>query len=258
LLEAHGIDFYYGEKQVLFDLSLHLNKGETLGIIGPNGSGKSTLLQILSGATAPSSGHVQFLNKPISSYSNKELATQIAVLTQDPLPPISFTVREVVEMGRFPHQNWFGSEGREVASIVDPVLASVEIGHLLDRPLTALSGGERQRVAIAKAMVQQPSLLLLDEPTTFLDIGYQVQLLKLVKEWQKHCQLSVIMVLHDLNLSAHVCDRLFLMNEGRKVVEGTPEQVLSSETIDSVYGVRTTIAPHPSKSIPQVWVDFEV
>lgn len=257
MLEANRVNYFYGEKQVLFELSLQLYKGETLGIIGPNGSGKSTLLQLLSGAVTPISGSVQLMDKPIASYSRKEVAQRVAVLTQESLPAISFTVREVVQMGRFPHQNWFGTDERDVEPIIEPIISSVEIGHLLDRPLTALSGGERQRVAIAKAMVQQPSVFLLDEPTTFLDIGYQVQLLKLVKEWQKHCQLSVIMVLHDLNLSAHACDRLILMNEGRKVAEGTPEEVLSSETIDSVYGVRTTIARHPSKPIPQVWVDFE-
>jgi iron complex transport system ATP-binding protein len=256
MLETTGINYHYGEKQVLYDLSLHLRKGEIVGIIGPNGSGKSTLLNVFSGVVPPSSGKVSFLGKPMESYSRKSIARRMAVLMQEPLPPISFTVKEVLQMGRFPHQNWLGTDGADLETLMPPIIAATGVEHLLERPLTALSGGERQRVAIAKAMVQQPVLLLLDEPTTFLDIGYQVQTLKLIKEWQQQCGLGVVMVLHDLNLAAHVCDRLLLLHEGRKVAEGTADQVLTSAIIDEVYKVETTVVRHPHKPLPQIWVEI--
>lgn len=256
VLEASSVHFSYGKRTVLQDISFQLSKGETLGIIGPNGSGKSTLLKLLSGVVPPASGKIRWMDKPLESFTRKKLAQHIAVLTQEPLPDIAFTVKEVLEMGRFPHRNRWGEDSADfdLDRFIAPIIKATGIEGFLHRPLTALSGGERQRVAMAKAMVQQPSLLMLDEPTTFLDIGYQVQTLRMVKEWQRESQLSVLIVLHDLNLAAHVCDRLLLLNDGRIAAEGTPSEVLKSQTIDPIYHVHTEITPHPVNSKPQIWV----
>lgn len=256
MLEASRVSFQYKDQPTLADVSLRLHKGETLGIIGPNGSGKSTLLKLLSGIIKPHTGSVTFSNRPIDSLPARLLARRMAVLTQEPLPVIPFTVREIIEMGRYPHRNWFGVEQGDMDALIDSVAESVGIRDMLDRHLSDLSGGERQRVAIAKVMVQQPEVLLLDEPTTFLDIGFQVQTLKWIKNWQRRSNLSVIMVLHDLNMAAMVCDRLILLHQGRIFKEGTPDVVITSETINQVYDVKSMITPHPEHSLPQIWVDL--
>jgi iron complex transport system ATP-binding protein len=255
MLEAVSLNYSYGRAQVLHDVSFTIEKGETLGIIGPNGSGKSTLLRLLSGITVPASGDILLLGKPLSAYPRKKLAQAMAVLTQEPLPSIDLTVSEVVRMGRFPFQNWLGGDADDVTGILAEVIEAAGIGSILNRPLSTLSGGERQRVAIAKAMVQQPQILLLDEPTTFLDIASQVQMLAIIKKWQIECGLSVVLVLHDLNLAAHVCDRLLLLHKGRKIAEGAVGDVLTRENIYQVFGVKATVAPHPNTGLPQVWID---
>ena len=155
------------------------------GVVGPNGSGKSTLLQLIAGTEALSEGQISMDGRDIGSYSRKELSRMIAVLQQDGLPAIAYPVRDVVEMGRYPYQNWLGRESAEGTRVVDRVLDELGLAELADRPLDSLSGGQRQRVALAKVMAQEPRLLLLDELTTFLDIKYQLQFMELLAAWQK-------------------------------------------------------------------------
>jgi iron complex transport system ATP-binding protein len=258
MLEARHVSFSYGEKQVLRDVNLILRDGEMLGVIGPNGSGKSSLVKVLTGVLRPEQGEVYLDGCSIWAYKRKELARRVAVLTQDPLPPVDFSVRAVVEMGRYPHQSWWGTEeGEGWEELLASVCEATGIYPLLDRPLSSLSGGERQRVAIAKAMVQQPRYLFLDEPTTFLDIGFQVQTLQLVRKWQKQSGLSVLIVLHDLNMAAQLCDRILLLHRGEIVASGSPWDVIQPEYLRQTYGVEAIVTAHPHMDRPQLWVKME-
>lgn len=242
----------YDQITALHDVSMSVQHGEFFGIIGPNGSGKSTLLQAISGVEPLTSGQLRLDGKPIGSYSRKSLAQWVAVLQQETLPPVRFTVREVVEMGRYPFQNWLGDEKTDQSTLIDDIMTKLHLLPLADRYIGQLSGGELQRVALGKVMAQQPTLLMLDEPTTYLDIGYQMQLMDAVLSWQAASKLTVVAVLHDLNIAAQYCDRLMLMSRGRIVKVGTPEQVIESELIHKVYGTEPIVLPHPVTHRPQI------
>jgi iron complex transport system ATP-binding protein len=242
----------FDRQLILKEVGFSVERGEMFGIIGPNGSGKSTLLKLLSGVEAVNSGAVELDGRKVSSYARKELAQWVAVLQQDALPPIGFTVREVVEMGRFPFQNWLGDETEDQMQLIEGIMEKLNLVHLAERTLENLSGGERQRVALAKVMAQQPKLLLLDEPTTFLDIGYQVQMMDAVRRWQAEEDLTVVAVLHDLNLAAQYCDRLLVLHGGTVAQVGTPQEVIRRELIADVYGTVPIITEHPVSGIPQI------
>ncbi|WP_225442786.1 heme ABC transporter ATP-binding protein [Paenibacillus lycopersici] len=252
MIEARAVSVVIGGRTILNDLHFMIEKGETVGIIGPNGVGKSTLLRLLSGTDRPSSGEVLLAGRRASDYKRKELAKRVAVLQQGGLAAVGFTVREAVRMGRFPYQNWLGEESFEGERIVERALADMGLMALQHRRIDGLSGGERQRVALAKVMAQEPELLLLDEPTTYLDIGYQVQLLDSVKRWQKERGLTVVAVLHDLNLAAHYCDRLLVLHQGAVDADGPPRELVSPELIRRVFGADAIVLPHPETGVPQL------
>lgn len=237
---------------VLDTVSYSFEADRFYGMIGPNGAGKTTLLHLLSGTDSPDRGEVLLEDKPISDVPRKTLARRLAVLQQGGLPPVGFTVREVVAMGRYPHQNWLGGEETDPDSIIDEALDTMDLRHLQKRRLHQLSGGERQRAALAKLMAQQPEILLLDEPTTYLDIGYQVSLLDTVRAWQREKGLLVIAVLHDLNLAALYCDELLALHNGKIAASGTPEDVLQPSVIEEMYGTQTTAVKHPVTGAPQL------
>lgn len=254
IIHAERLCKRYGDKTVLSNVSLSVQPGEWLGIIGPNGSGKSTLLSLVSGADTASAGRVRIQGRAVASYKRKALSRLMAVLQQEALPPLSFTVREIVEMGRFPYQSWFGSEGEDSGPFIDNIMERLQLTPLADRPLDRLSGGQRQRAALAKLMAQSPSIVLLDEPTTYLDIHYQVQFMDVVRDWQQDCGLTVVSVLHDLNLASLYCDRLVVMQEGQLIAEGTPDELISAELLERIFATRTTIVPHPETGRPQVLI----
>jgi iron complex transport system ATP-binding protein len=239
-------------RPVLDNITFDLEPGRIHGIIGPNGVGKSTLLQLLSGVMKPSSGEVSFDGARMSGYSRKALAKRLAVLQQGGLPPAGFTVRQVIEMGRFPYQNWFGDEREDHSALIDFALESMGLSALANRSLDQLSGGERQRVALAKVMVQEPEVILLDEPTTYLDIGYQVQLLDTVRQWQLDRGLTVVAVLHDLNLASLYCDQIIVLHQGGVAARGTPREVLTEALIREVYQTEASIVIHPITGTPQI------
>jgi iron complex transport system ATP-binding protein len=242
----------FGAERILHGIDFRVDKGAFFGIIGPNGSGKSTLLQTISGVLAVSEGQVWLEGKEVSTYSNKALARWLTVLQQDALPPVRFTVREVVEMGRYPFQGWFGDEKENSGALIDAIMEKLKISEFSDKLVEQLSGGERQRVALAKSMAQQPRLLLLDEPTTFLDIGYQIQMMDYIRGWQQEADLTIIAVLHDLNLAAQYCDQLLVLHEGEVWGIGSPQDILNSELISQVYGTKPIIMPHPVSGVPQI------
>jgi iron complex transport system ATP-binding protein len=252
MLQIQGVSKKYGGNTVLEHIEFSVRKGEFFAILGPNGSGKSTLLKLISGAEKPDAGQLKLEGKPLSVYSPKQLSRMLAVLLQESLPAVDFTAREVVEMGRYPYQNWLGEENGDAGALVDEILEELGLKHLQNRSLRYLSGGERQRVALGKVMAQQPRLLLLDEPTTYLDIGYQIQMMDLVMEWRRQTGLTVVAVLHDLNLASIYCDRLLLLSGGKIRAIGTPEEVIRSDLIQHVYGTRPIVVEHPVHHLPQI------
>lgn len=257
VLQTDAISKQYGEKLILEDVSFSINEGEVFGIIGPNGSGKSTLLKQLSGVEKPSKGHIHLAGKDIESYSRKDIAKWVAVLQQEALPTIGFTVKEVIEMGRFPFQNWLGEDKVDVEALIDSILEKMNLTTLSDRKLEQLSGGERQRVALAKTMAQSPTLLILDEPTTYLDIGHQIHLMDRIQHWKMEDDMTVIAVLHDLNLAALYCDRILLLHDGKVVASGTPHDIIQEKLIEEVYGVQPIIISHPENGLPQILLESE-
>ncbi|WP_025682388.1 ABC transporter ATP-binding protein [Paenibacillus maysiensis] len=257
-LEIASLTRDFGEFHALKNISWSVDEGDWWGIIGPNGSGKSTLLHLLSGVDHATSGNVLVYGKKISSYGRKELSRLVAVLQQEGLPPVGYTVREVVEMGRFPHQDWFGREkvdkekGIDPGIIADRVLERLDLTNLADRSLDRLSGGQRQRVALAKVMVQEPQILLLDEPTTYLDLRYQLEFMELLAEWRRETGVTIISVLHDLNLTAQFCDDLLVLKDGMVEGLGASSELLTEERIRHVYGVEPVMLPHPDSGVPQL------
>ncbi|MGG4221326.1 ABC transporter ATP-binding protein [Paenibacillus jamilae] len=252
-LEVAGLTRAYGEFQVLKNISWNVDEGAWWGIIGPNGSGKSTLLHLLSGVDQPTAGSVRIYGQRIGSYSRKELSRLVAVLQQEGLPSVRYTVREIIEMGRFPHQDWLGREkGVDVEAITDRVLARLSLTSLADRTLDRLSGGQRQRVALAKVMVQEPQILLLDEPTTYLDLRYQLEFMELLAEWRQETGVTIIAVLHDLNLAAQFCDNLLVLKDGIVEGLGASSDLLTEDRIRRVYGVEPVMLPHPDSGVPQL------
>ncbi|GAB7056973.1 MULTISPECIES: ABC transporter ATP-binding protein [unclassified Paenibacillus] len=251
-VDVEEVSKAFGAREVLRGVRFRVKPGEWFGILGPNGSGKSTLLHLITGLEPATAGNVRLDGKPVASCSRKALARQIAVLEQDALPPLGFTVQEVIEMGRYPYQNWLGDETADAAALVERIIAWLKLDSLRERTIDHLSGGERQRVALGKAMAQEPKLLLLDEPTTFLDIGYQVEMMDMVRKWQQEWGMTVISVLHDLNLAAQYCDRLLLLHEGATAGIGTAEEVLRADLLEQVYGTRPHILAHPDSGVPQI------
>jgi len=252
MIHLQSLSFHYGQRQIINGINYTFESNTFYGIIGANGVGKSTLLQMISGIRKPSSGKVLLEGSPILELPRKKLAQKIAVLQQGGLPTLGFTVREVVAMGRYPYQNWLGSEMSDHTHLVDEAIEATGLTHLAHRKLDQLSGGERQRAALAKVFVQQPDIILLDEPTTYLDIGYQQMIMELVKGWQSKRKLLAIAVMHDLNLAALYCDQLIALKDGAIIAEGDVHSVFSSEHITALYEADTVIIEHPQYDIPQL------
>jgi iron complex transport system ATP-binding protein len=230
-----GVSFSYGSIEAIRDLSLSILQGEIFGLLGPNGSGKSTLLRLLSGVLSPDRGQVRFAGQGLTTYRREELARQIAVVPQDTHLELPFSVLEVVLMGRFPYHRRFGFESREDLAHAYRAMDLTEVKEFASRGIHELSGGERQRVMLARALAQTPRLLLLDEPTAFLDIKHQVEVYDLVKVLSQREGLSIVSILHDLNLASLYCDRLALLKLGQVHCVGTPEEVLTYSNVKAVY-----------------------
>jgi len=252
MLSVEGLTKRYGEQVVLNNIRFHVEKGTFVGLLGPNGCGKSTLIRLLAGIERPDAGQVLLKGRPVADYARKELARNVAVVAQEGLPPLPYSVYDVVMMGRFAYQKWLQGPSLADEALVEQILQQTGLTHLRHKPLAQLSGGERQRVAIAQAMAQQPRLLLLDEPTTYLDIGHQLALLNLIRQWQRDCGLTVVAVMHDLNLAALYSERLVLMQQGCIRCMGELHDVMTEPLIREVYGTTPIILSHPRRGVPQV------
>ena len=260
MLRAAGVSFSYGRARkardaadrdhrddaVLNDVFLNVERGELVGILGPNGSGKTTLLKLLGGLYRPSSGSVTLDDRPVSEWSQREIARRIAFVPQETHAPFDFTVLDIVLMGRFPHLGAFALEGPEDLAIARRALAATGTLPFEGRAFSTLSGGEKQRVVIASALAQSTQLLLLDEPTASLDIGHQIEVQMLLQRLNADQGVTMLLSTHDLNLAAALCRRLVLLKEGQVLASGPTEEVLTPAAVRALYNVEADIARHPA------------
>lgn len=240
-IALRGVEFGYGAELVLHDITCALERGEFLGIIGPNGSGKSTLLRLMSGYLQPRRGEVRVAGQPVAAWERAALGRVVGVVPQDTTVAFPFTVMEMVLFGRTPHAAGFGFDSAEDLAAARRALERTATAALAHRRVTELSGGERQRVILARALAQEPEILLLDEPAAFLDIRHEVEMYDLLRALQRG-GMTVASVLHDLNIAALYCDRLILLHEGRIVQVGTPAEVMTYATLTAVYGTEVYVA----------------
>jgi len=252
ILQAEGVSFAYGTRPVVAGMSLSLAPGELVGVIGPNGSGKTTLVRLLSGVLAPAAGTIRLGGRPLAAYRRRELARRLAVVPQDPVLEFPFTALEVVLMGRAPHLSALGFPGAADVALARAAMARLDVAGLEDRPLDRVSGGERQRVLLARALAQGAEVLLLDEPTTHLDVRHQTGIYDVVQELARDSGIAVLSVLHDLNLAALYCDRLVLMSEGRVARAGAPADVLTADALRRAYGADVQVAANALTGAPIV------
>lgn len=255
LLSLNKLSAGYGNRTVLHELSLELRPGELLGVIGPNGCGKSTLVKAVSGVLKPSGGEILLEGRDLLKLKAAERARLLAVVAQNPSLPPAFTAAEIVMLGRTPHLGAFQQEGPDDWHIVQQAMEAAACWELASRPVGELSGGERQRVLFALALAQQPRLLLLDEPTTYLDINYQVTMMDIAADWLRAVPgRGALAVFHDLNLAAQYCQRLALLSAGRVLNLGTPQEVITAANIRQAYGAAVIIAPHPVNDLPTTFI----
>ena len=250
LLAASDLSAGYGDTLILEGLSLAVPPGKITTIVGANACGKSTLLRTMSRLIAPRHGHVLLDGKSVHRTPTRELARTLGLLPQSPIAPEGITVADLVSRGRHPHQGMFARWTRQDEEAVAQALDATSTADLAERPVDELSGGQRQRVWIAMALAQQTEILLLDEPTTFLDISHQVEVLDLLTDLNHARGTTIVMVLHDLNLAARYADHLVAMEGGRLHVSGRPEEVLTAETVRDVFGLESRIITDPTSGRP--------
>lgn len=256
LVEVADVRFAYEATPVLDGVSFGVDAGEVLGVIGPNSVGKTTLLRLLSKVLVPQSGTIRLAGRDLARLKRLEVARTVAVVPQDVTLAFPFTVREFVLMGRHPHTRGRFFEGPEDLAVAETALRAAGVAGLGDKFVHALSGGERQRVLVARALAQEPTLLLLDEPNAHLDLHHQVELAQLIRRLNREEQTTVVLVSHDLNLAAELSDRLLLLAGGRVARLGTPEEVIETGLIEAVYGCRVWIEPNPKTGRPRVQVHW--
>ncbi|RFU20184.1 ABC transporter ATP-binding protein [Geodermatophilus marinus] len=251
-LAAESVSLAYDEKVVVHDLDLQLTEGSFTAIVGPNGCGKSTLLRALGRLMRPESGQVLLDGRSIARTPTREVAKVLGLLPQTPVAPEGLTVADLVARGRHPHQSWLRQWSRGDEAAVAEALAWTDMSELADRPVDALSGGQRQRAWISMALAQGTDLLLLDEPTTYLDLSHQIDVLELVGRLHAERGRTVVVVLHDLNLAARYAQRLVAMKDGVLVASGTPAEVITEPLLADVFDIEARVVPDPVAGTPMV------
>jgi iron complex transport system ATP-binding protein len=252
MIEVDSISFRYHQDWVLQDVSFQVRKGEFVGVIGPNGSGKTTLLKILYRLLSPQQGEVFFDRLSLKKMSRGEIAKKIAVVAQEIYPAFPFRVIEMVLMGRSPYLGHLMFESQKDLEIARRAMEWTEILPLADRSIDELSGGERKRVFIARALAQEPEVILLDEPTANLDIHHQAEFLELILSLNREKGLTILMASHDLNLASEYCDPLIFLQNGKVYKMGAPEEVMTRENIEKVYGCEVWVDRNPVSGMPRV------
>jgi iron complex transport system ATP-binding protein len=251
-LSARGLAAGYPGRRVIEDLDLRIAPGRITVIIGANASGKSTLLAHLARLQAPLEGAVLLDDVDVRTVPRRRLARELGILPQQPIAPEGLTVAELVGRGRHPHRGLMGRWTAQDAAAVDEAMAATGIAELADRAIGELSGGQRQRVWIAMALAQDPRILLLDEPTTFLDLAHQIEVLDLLVRLNRDRGTTIVVVLHELGLAARYADDLVVMKDGRIVAHGAPADVLTAETVADAFGLEALVIPDPLTATPLV------
>jgi iron complex transport system ATP-binding protein len=252
LIDLRSVSFRYRQDWVLQEISFQILKGEFVGVIGPNGSGKSTLLKTLCRLLSPQRGEVLLDLTPLKEMSQREIARKIAVVPQEAYSLFPFRVIEMVLMGRSPYLGHLMFEGARDLEIAKKAMEWTEILPISERSIDELSGGERKRVFIARALVQEPEVILLDEPTANLDIHHQVDFLDLILNLNREKGLTIVMASHDLNIASEYCDRLVLLRAGRIYKIGPPREVITRENIEKVYGCKVWVDENPISGMPRI------
>ena len=242
---------------VFEELTVTITAGQMLGVIGPNGSGKSTFLKLLAGIVRPDRGTIDLFGRNVRTLSSDAVGKMLAYVPQDFQVAFPFTVQDIVLMGRYPHRHgglWdlWGWENSGDYAVAERAMAELNVLHLADHAIGELSGGERQRALIARALAQEPDILLLDEPTAFLDLNYQLEISRILHHLVEERKLTIILVSHDLNLASQYCDRLLLLDRGRLVALDQPRTVLRPDVLEPVYGCRILIDCHTETGLPRV------
>jgi iron complex transport system ATP-binding protein len=252
MIEVNSISFRYHEDWVLQDVSFQVERGEFVGVIGPNGSGKTTLLKIFYRLLVPQKGEILFELVPMKRIDRADIAKRIAVVAQETQLLFPFSVLETVLMGRSPYLGHLMFESEKDLEIAKKAMEWTNISLFSERPLDELSGGERKRVFIARALAQEPEIILLDEPTANLDIHHQIDFLDLILSLNRERGLTIVMASHDINIASEFCDRLILLRGGRIYKIGTPEEVITKENIELVYGCEVWIDQNPVSGMPRI------
>ncbi|HAT1251560.1 ABC transporter ATP-binding protein [Corynebacterium striatum] len=251
-LTAKDISLGYGERDIITGLSVDIAPGKVTSIVGPNGCGKSTLLRSLSRLLKPTGGEIFLDGKAISEIPTKQLAASLGLLPQSPIAPDGIVVADLVGRGRTPHQGLLGRWSQEDYDIVQESMEMTGVAELAERSIDELSGGQRQRVWIAMALAQRTDILLLDEPTTYLDIKHQLEVLDLLVELNETHGTTIAMVIHDLNLAARYSDELIAVSNGNVYAQGSPQDVMTQQTVKDVFGVDSVIVEDPVSGLPAV------
>lgn len=245
MFELESVSYRLPERTLLYPLDLRIEHGRMIGLIGHNGSGKSTLLKLLARQLPPSAGQLRLDGRPLAQWKDRDFARQVAYLPQQLPAADGLTVRELVSFGRYPWHGALGRFGAEDREQVERALFLTRTEAFAERMVDQLSGGERQRVWLAMLLAQNSRYLLLDEPTSALDIAHQVEVLALVHELSQRLDLGVLVVLHDINMAARYCDRMIALHGGQLLVQGRPDELMNSQTLEAIYGIPMAVVPHP-------------
>jgi iron complex transport system ATP-binding protein len=251
-LETRELTCCYADQVVFQQLTMQMKRGEVLALLGANGAGKTTLLKSLARQLRPSSGVVMLDSKPIATLSRRRLAQQVSLMPQHENREDSLSVYDIVALGRTPYAGWFMPLSERDRTKIDEALKAMDLGHLKDRSVTELSGGEWRRMILARALAQDASILLLDEPTAGLDLRFQHECLNHVRTLTLERKLTTVLTIHDLNQAAMFADRVVLLANKQLLAIGSPEQILTPELIRESFGVEVTVLVHPSRSVPLI------
>ena len=256
-ISVKNLSVAYEKNIIINNMSLSIPKGEISIIIGSNGCGKSTLLKSIARVIKPKSGEIYINEKNIKNQKEKYIATQVAFLPQGPISPSGITVRELVSYGRFPHQKLIGGLNSKDKEVIDLVIEETGLKEFSDREIESLSGGQRQRAWIAMTLAQETDIIMLDEPTTYLDMSYQLEVLEILEKLNKEKRITVVIVLHELNNACRFASNIIGLKEGKIICQGEPKKVINKETLKEIYGIEAQLQLSENKKYP-ICVNYEL